>query len=403
MKTKDLYQAKNTCCGCELCAQLCPKSLIKMEEDEEGFLYPVVEDDTDCIECKRCVTACPAKKPGRLGNTIKESFSFSLHEDSDLKRSASGGLATAISREFIKQGGVVYGVGYSEDYRIIRYNKATKAEELERFRGSKYVQASKGNVYQQVMEDLKEGNKVLFVGLPCEVSALYHAVNKTENLFSISLICHGPTSQKVHRDYCKSLPKPSDLPMTFFSVRYKKTGWKPYYIFAKFADGSEFSEVWTPSDYGMAFLYLKRPSCQVCKYKAENNDFGLQADMVIGDFHGVSKESKQYNSWGVSQGSILTEKGKFLSSIVQDDYELCEIPYSRIRVTNRGLFMPIPQRGSRKRFLKDYLGHSLHYACHTKHVRYVNKWRVIKGQLSRIRNIGKLPHKLMKRFNRLFN
>ena len=49
-------------------------------------------------------------------------------------------------------------------------------------------------------------------------------------------------------------------------------------------------------------------------------------------------------------------------------------------------------------FLKDYLGHSLHYACHTKHVRYANKWRVLKGMLSRIRNIGKLPHKLRKLF-----
>ena len=37
MKTKDLYQAKNTCCGCELCAQICPKNLIKMVEDE-GYL-----------------------------------------------------------------------------------------------------------------------------------------------------------------------------------------------------------------------------------------------------------------------------------------------------------------------------------------------------------------------------
>ena len=394
MKTEDLYQAKNTCYGCELCAQSCPKGIIQMVEDEEGFLYPLIKDDSLCINCEKCLSVCPAKTPGRSGNPIVKSFSFSLSNNDDLKKSASGGLVTAISRSFIRSGGVVYGVGYSDDFHSIRFTRASEETELEQFRGSKYVQAIKGNIYFQVKKDLKDGRKVLFVGLPCEISALYHATGEKENLYSISLICHGPTSQKVHRDYCESLPNNCKSPLTFFSVRYKKTGWKPYYIQANYADGKEFSEVWGPSDYGVAFLYLKRPSCRSCQYKAENKDFGLQADMVAGDFHGVKKDSKQYNNWGVSEGCILTEKGQYLSSLAEGECDLTEIPYSVVRITNRGLFMPIPQRGNKERFVDDYLNHSLHYACHSRMVRITNKWLAFKNKIGRLSSIKHLPAKI---------
>ena len=400
MKTEDLYKAKNTCCGCELCAQSCPKSIIKMVEDEEGFLYPQIEDDTKCINCGKCLSVCPEKTPGRPGNPIIKSYSFHLSNNNDLKKSASGGLVTAISREFIRLGGVVYGVGYSDDFRSIRYARASEEMELEQFRGSKYVQANKRDIYLQVKRDLNEGLKVLFVGLPCEISALYHATGEKDNLYSISLICHGPTSQKVHRDYCDSLPNNGKAPLTFFSVRYKKKGWKPYYIQANYDDGKEYSEVWGPSDYGMAFLYLKRPSCRTCQYKAENMDFGLQADLVAGDFHGVNKKSKEYHPWGVSEGCILTKKGIYLSSLAESECNLTEIPYSVVRNTNRGLFMPIPQRGNKERFVNDYLNHSLHYACHSWMVKTFNMFVSLNNKIKRFRSVKKIPAKINSMLNR---
>ena len=55
---------------------------------------------------------------------------------------------------------------------------------------------------------------------------------------------------------------------------------------------------------GTAFLYMKRPSCSICKYKQGNNEFGLQSDITLGDFHSVRKNMPHYNKWGVSQLSI---------------------------------------------------------------------------------------------------
>ena len=36
---------KGKCYGCEACVQICPKSALKMEEDDEGFRYPILNKD----------------------------------------------------------------------------------------------------------------------------------------------------------------------------------------------------------------------------------------------------------------------------------------------------------------------------------------------------------------------
>ncbi|NLC68529.1 MAG: 4Fe-4S dicluster domain-containing protein, partial [Clostridiaceae bacterium] len=52
--TKD----KALCCGCTACKNICPKQCISMEEDKDGFSYPVIDKDK-CIDCGLCVKVCP--------------------------------------------------------------------------------------------------------------------------------------------------------------------------------------------------------------------------------------------------------------------------------------------------------------------------------------------------------
>ena len=387
MKTEDLYKKKNECCGCELCSQSCPQGIIDMKPDEAGFLYPFITDNTQCINCKKCIKVCPFKAPGRNNNKVIRSFSFSLQDINDLKKSASGGLVTELSRKFIGEGGVVYGTAYTDFYESVIYERATTVEELERYRGSKYVQAKKNGLYKLIKHDLKNGMKVLFVGLPCEVSAVYHSVGDKENLYTISLICHGPTSQKVHRDYCESIRQTEGEKVKFMSVRYKLKGWKPYFIHVEYENGRVYNEQFSHSDYNTAFLYMKRPSCRTCQYKAETPQFGILSDIIAGDYHAVNKGTSQYNMWGVSQCSVLTSKGEYLCSLLPKEYEQLEIPYEIIRTTNRGMYMAIPQRGSYNHFVKDYANHSLHYACNSSMVRFNNKLEDAKFYVYRIKNV----------------
>lgn len=55
-----LYNSKEECCGCGACSSVCPKSAITMQEDEYGFIYPMV-DGKNCIECGLCIRSCHYK------------------------------------------------------------------------------------------------------------------------------------------------------------------------------------------------------------------------------------------------------------------------------------------------------------------------------------------------------
>ena len=60
MEIPILYKSKEECCGCTACYAICHKSAIHMEEDEEGFEYPRINED-QCVRCHMCLKVCPIK------------------------------------------------------------------------------------------------------------------------------------------------------------------------------------------------------------------------------------------------------------------------------------------------------------------------------------------------------
>lgn len=389
MNTIDLYSQKQACCGCEACVQVCPKKIINIKADSAGFLYPIIEDNTSCIQCGRCVKVCPVKSSIRGPHSILNSYGgFSRVED-EIKRSASGGLATSINRAAINKGWVVYGVSYTCDFRSVEYKRCTTLPEIETLRTSKYVQAKKNEVYNDVKNDLKQGNAVLFVGLPCEVSALYNVVGEQDNLFTVSLICHGPTSPKVHAEFCHDqINKHHGASITFFSVRHKHNAWKPYYVYASFKDGSEFLEQFHKSDYGIAFRQLKRPSCSECRYKVYDKQFGMPADLTIGDFHYAHPKMEHYNHWGSSQVCSHTEKGDRLLQMVSTNFNIYPIS-ERVAVRyNLAFYRAIQPRGNQQEFARVFSRKSLHDSCTLFSVKaidaYIKNVALLKKSLLRI-------------------
>lgn len=362
MRTIDLFKEKAQCCGCELCSHVCPKHLITMKADEEGFLYPFISSEDNCINCKRCISVCPVKSVGRKGINLKESFGGYCFREEDIIKSSSGGFATAISKNFILNGGVVIGVKYSDDFQSAEYAVADSISALDAFRTSKYIQAHKGNIYEKIRQ-IKD-KKILFIGLPCEVSAVYHYIGaKVDNLYTISLICHGPTSSMIQKEFCDILFQKYKSSICNFSVRYKKHGWKPYFLYAKFSNGYTHEEIFKGSDYEIGFQYLKRPSCYSCKYKLGDKDFGLVADLTLGDFHAVEEKMQQYNRWGVSQASIQSEKGRQLLDLIKKDCLAVPIPNEIIKNYNYAFHHAVKPKKERKRFKKLLLKKGLHYAA----------------------------------------
>ena len=64
------------------------------------------------------------------------------------------------------------------------------------------MQSSIVDVLSQIRQDVKDGTNVLFIGTPCQVTAVKRMYEEQpDNLFLVDLICHGVPSNKWLVDY----------------------------------------------------------------------------------------------------------------------------------------------------------------------------------------------------------
>ena len=241
---------------------------------------------------------------------------------------ASGGFCSAISEQILSRGGVVYGVQWSSDFKSAEFVRISESKNLYKLRGSKYVSATKEvvingqtiSLWRAVAEDLTNELTVLFIGLGCEVAALvsYIRSNKinAQKLYTVDLICHGPTFKEVLKSYAGNLEKRYKSRICSINMKYKKYGWNgDDYIWVKFENGKTFEEKFYGSDFGKAFSILKRTSCFNCKFKGGDHISNITA----GDYWGITPEMQGYNSNGVSVLVVNDQKGHELLEFINDE------------------------------------------------------------------------------------
>ena len=102
---------KKDCVGCNACVQRCPKQCISMHEDEQGFLYPVVNLD-ECVDCHLCEKICPVINQGEPREPLA-TFAAKNPDDEVRMSSSSGGIFFALAKTIIDEGGVVFGAKFN--------------------------------------------------------------------------------------------------------------------------------------------------------------------------------------------------------------------------------------------------------------------------------------------------
>lgn len=295
------------CCGCGVCAALCPKQCITMEPGAEGFLYPHV--GADCIECGLCQKNCPVNKDVDDAESYPRRVFACRNLDRDvLFQSSSGGFFFEIASEVIACGGVVFGVVFDAGNRVV-HAKAETLEALRAMMGSKYVQSDKRGVWPEVKAALQTGRKVLFSGTPCEIGALRAFLRKDyDNLLCTDFICMGTPSPAVFARHLHDLEQRFGAPAASISFRNKKYGAYTLSLSITFANGKSYFRPQYAEPYVKSFhsrIYL-RPSCHHCSYKQA---FRL-SDITMADFWGLtSTDIPLTMAGGVSMVIVHSAKG----------------------------------------------------------------------------------------------
>ena len=142
-------------------------------------------------------------------------------------------MFSELAQEVISTGGVVYGAGFSEEFKV-EHKSACSEKQLENLRGSKYVQSEMGSTYREIKEKLNQGIFVYFSGTPCQVKGLHTYLNKEyDNLITQDIICHGVPSPLVWEKY---IDKYSELQEVKF--RDKRFGWHYFSMYIKSKKGT---------------------------------------------------------------------------------------------------------------------------------------------------------------------
>ena len=277
----------------------------------------------------------------------------------ELLSCSSGGVATALSREMIRRGGCVAGVTYTPDFREAVYAIADRMEDLEKFKGSKYCRVNMGTVYADVKALLEADRPVLFIGLPCTVAALRSYLGRDyDGLLTAELICHGPTSADVHRQYVEYLEEKFHSRLTDFSVKRKKGAWTPGYLYAAFSNGQVYEKPFYHTEYGYAFATMAGKACYTCRFRGNNRT----GDLMLGDFWGATEQDPFWNEKGVSCILAHTEKGDtFLRDTA--DLRLFDTTFQKIVAGNPNVIKPRADRPNRAKFERLLESRGLIYAA----------------------------------------
>lgn len=334
------------CTGCMSCYASCELGAIRPEYTEEGFMYPKI-DDAVCVNCGRCIAACPLSNDIKGMPNPKDCYAV-MASDEVRKKSSSGGVFFVFADYILQQGGYVAGAVFTEGF-MVKHIVSNNREDIEKMMGSKYLQSDTSEVYPVVRKLLIEGKLVLFSGCACQVAALHTFLGKKEykNLLTVDVVCHGVPSPGVFRNFVLERSGVLDI-----SFRDKELlGWTSG-LCMHYENGERTVENNMESPYMFVFLHdwILRNSCYDCHFKKQK-----YSDVTLGDFWGINTYAQFDDGLGTSFVTVNTTKGLHLFR----DTVNCQKEFATIQTIAAERFNPCISRSVkptefRKVFFENY-------------------------------------------------
>lgn len=342
------------CTGCSACAQVCPVNAITMSKDEEGYLYPTI-DNEKCISCNKCEKICPINSTLSVENKSKV-FAFINNNNNVLLKSSSGGFFPSIAEYVIENNGCVYGCIFDEKLKAI-HTRGFTTQDIEAMQGSKYVQSTIGECFKDAENDLDKGKIVLFSGTPCQIDGLIHYLGKPyEKLITLDIVCHGvPSQEMLDREllWLKDIRRSEVRELAFRDKSVN--GWSLIGT-VLFDNGSK--KRFTPSNDPYYCFFdrgeIYRKSCYLCRYASLHR----VGDFTIGDFWGIerNKEIRKFKdvSKGVSLVLVNTEKAEKIIKKIEKRGFLKEVDTALALKENLQLIHPVDGGKRKSQLIKLY-------------------------------------------------
>lgn len=332
---------ENMCVGCMACLDVCPKGAIQIVDTIQE--YNAVINQDKCIHCDLCHKSCQNNRTINKQSPILWMQGWIRDEKLRIK-SSSGGAARALSEAFIARGGIVYSCLFRNG--DFTFESANSLEEIAQFTGSKYVKSNPTGVYKRIKKDITEGNRVLFIGLPCQVSAVKELVGEggSGSLYTVDLICHGTPSPKLLENYFnhRKINKIKLNDIQEIAFRYKESN----------KDSNHLKSMVTPGavdKYSLGFLcgldYTE--CCYSCKYAGKER----VSDITIGDSWNSDLDNEEQKK-GISLILCQTDKGVRL--LQSADMNLFPVDLERTIAANAQLRGPSQKGVRHDKFYKTF-------------------------------------------------
>ncbi len=336
------------CTGCTACVHACPASALSMQEDDEGFPSPMVDENL-CIQCGLCRKVCPVCSFSLI-NGFKNPVCFAaLAPDKLREKSTSGAAFPVLAQEILNRGGLVCGAAFRRDWSVAHI-LVEDAEGLEKLKRSKYVQSDLADCLPAVKKMLDGGLPVLFSGTGCQVAGLKGFLRKDyPNLFTADIICHGVPSPGVWRRWLEENFDVSAIGS--ISFRGESVWGEEAALVVKDRSGQTLHrETYSRGTWYRGFsknLFLRK-SCGQCLF----NRLPRQGDFTLGDYWGIDAVSPELNDGrGTSLLLVNTEKGQSLLKQSRPAFKILKkLPLKSALRGNLNISSPSPEHEHRAGF-----------------------------------------------------